>query len=206
MVIYYNSTKIYVQSVHFLKLLHSETFYLPAASGSHLVLENPAAAIIRRFPGTRVPKYTRPSRGDSVTTVVTPLFFVFVLQSQRLAAVQPGAGEDLPADGRNLQVWPGVPAHPPQGNSRSLRSLRSLRPCLTASARVLSPPRLRRVTLRRRPRAITLLEADYVPSELMSSLLCSIIYVFIKKLNPSRPLPHITHSLKMSFSGQKINF
>lgn len=90
-------------------------FYLSAASESHLIPENSAAAIIRRFPGTRVQKYTWPSRGDFVTTV-TPLFFVSVLQSQRLAAVQPGAGEDLPADRRNLQMWPGVPAHPPQGN------------------------------------------------------------------------------------------
>lgn len=38
------------------------------------------------------------------------------MQSQWLVAVQLGAGEDLPADGWNLQMRPGVPTHPPQGN------------------------------------------------------------------------------------------
>lgn len=41
---------------------------------------------------------------------------VFCVQSQWLVAVQLGAGEDLPADGWNLQMRPGVPTHPPQGD------------------------------------------------------------------------------------------
>lgn len=40
----------------------------------------------------------------------------FCVQSQWLGAVQLGAGEDLPADRWNLQMRPGVPTHPPQGN------------------------------------------------------------------------------------------
>lgn len=39
-----------------------------------------------------------------------------MFQSQRLPTVQLGAGEDLPAHRWNVQMWPGMPAHPPQGN------------------------------------------------------------------------------------------
>lgn len=42
---------------------------------------------------------------------------VFCVQSQRLGAVQLGAGENLPADWWDLQMRPGVPTHPPQGNT-----------------------------------------------------------------------------------------
>lgn len=45
-----------------------------------------------------------------------PNAVVFCVQSQWLVAVQLGAGEDLPADRWNLQMRPGVPTHPPQGN------------------------------------------------------------------------------------------
>ena len=45
-----------------------------------------------------------------------PHFVVVCVQSQWLGAVQLGAGEDLPAGRRNLQMRPGVPTHPPQGN------------------------------------------------------------------------------------------
>lgn len=43
------------------------------------------------------------------------LVLVCNLQSQWLGAVLSRPGEELPAHRRDLQVWPGVPTHPPKG-------------------------------------------------------------------------------------------